>query len=730
MYRTAVACLACLVAQTWTFATTASAADEKKPAEPVKKVTFEDDVLPIFRAKCGTCHNGSDRRGGLVLDDYATMMEGGASGDVVFGGDLESSYLWLLITHDSEPVMPPNAPKLPDEELAVVRQWIEQGILRDKGSKAKKSAPNPALAKVTATMERPDGPPPMPTRYLGDPALTPPRPNSVTGLAVNPWSSLAAIAGHEQVTLVDLNLMVPVGTLPYPEGTPQQIGFSQNGQILFVGGGRGGQSGNVVLFDVASGERIATVGQEYDAATAADLSPDLSLVVIGTPKKVVRVYETASGEKVYEQTKHTDWVTATSFSPDGVLLATADRSGGLVVWEAETGREFHILAGHKGPINAIGWRADSNLFATAGQDGQVHLWEMNEGKEVKKFNANVGEVSDLEYTRDGNLLVTGRSDVARLFDAAGKQLAEFKGLSDDGMRVAFDHEGGRALAGDWTGKVVVWKADGKSVVGELKTNEPGAQAQLSWVGGWLNKQTAERKKVTDQLNALNADLAKRAKSAADAKAGLDQAKAAFANVQKQVAERDSVVTAGQKAVATQQATHKKATEAVAAAKKRVDQIAAVVTQSTKTRDEAKKAVETAAESPELKAAAEKALAAASDALNKTVAEQKKRAAALDQANKAVAAAKAALDTANAELAKRVAARKQLDEKQQAAQKQLAAWEQTFAKASPVGNPTDAEKKQQQALQAKLQEIDAKVKPLVDRKQRLQQVLALGATAEK
>lgn len=702
-----------------------SLAAEKTKGEEAAKVTFEDHVLPIFRARCGTCHNGSDRRGGLVLDDYATMLEGGASGDVVFGGDLDSSYLWSLITHDSEPVMPPNASKMPDDELALVKAWIEQGILKDSGSKAKKSAPNPALAKVTVSMDRPEGPPPMPAKYLGDPATVPARPNSVTGLAVNPWSSVAAIAGFQQITLVDLNLMAPLGTLAFPEGTPQRIGFSQNGQLLFAGGGRGGQLGRVVVFDLVSGDRIAEVANEYDSVIAADLSPDLSLVVTGTPKKLVRVYQTGTNEKLYEADKHTDWVTATAFSPDGVLLATADRAGGLVIWEAETGREFYVLAGHKSAINSLAWRSDSNVLATVGDDDEVHLWEMNEGKEVKKFNGGVGDIVDIDYTRDGKILVTGRTDRAKLFDAAGKMLREFQGLSDDGMRVAYDHEGGRVLAGDWLGNVLVWSASDGKKLGTLRTNERGANQQLTVLGQSIEQQQQQKTRLAGELATLNKALAERKQKAAAAKKSLDQAVAADAAVRKDAAQRDDVLNKAKAALAAAQAALKAATTTQVTAKQAVDSVSAARKQLETSRDEAKKAVELSSKDDVLKASAGTALAAAeksvTDANSQLSANQKL----LESATADLKAKKDLADKAGVDLNNAVANRKQLDEKLVAAQKQLAAWKATYAKASSMEQPSEAEKKRVTELSAQVAKLDQQLKPLVDRRSQLQKILAMG-----
>ncbi len=579
---------------------------QEKAAAPAKeeKITFEQHILPIFREKCGSCHNGNDKKGDLVLDNYGLAMQGGASGEVVrTDGDASQSQLYLVVAHLSEPKMPPQQPKLPDEQLTLIRKWIEGGALENSGSKAKPKK-NAAMAKVEISNQRPAGPPPMPESLPIDPLLVASRGNGVTALAVNPWSPIAAVAGHKQIFLYNTQSLELEGVLPFPEGVAHILKFTRDGQWLMAGGGRGSHSGKVILWDVKTGKRIAEVGSEYDVVLAADISPDHTQVALGGPKKIVRVYDTSTGELLYEKNKHTDWITALEFSPDGVLLATADRSNGLVVWEAFTGREFYFLTGHTGPITDVSWAPDSNILASASEDSTIRLWEMQNGNQVKNWGAHGGGVSAVEFTRDNRIASTGRDNQTKLWDINGGAIRAFAGMSDLGMEVAFDSDADRILAGDLNGIVHVWNAKDGAVIGQMSTNPPSlakrieatnqafaaassAANQSTAALAALNKGVADRKAAADAAvktsNEAQAaiDPATKAKAASDADAVAKTAllqtaeanmTAAQAAQAKAVAERDAL----KKAAADLHAKVKGATEAVAAAEAAATQALAAV----------------------------------------------------------------------------------------------------------------------------------------------------------
>jgi WD40 repeat protein len=531
-------------------------------APPVEKITYTDHVLPLLRQRCGSCHNANDKKGGLVVDNYAAIMTGGSSGAVLEGGDLSASYLWNLVNHDSEPKMPPNADKLPQPELDTIKKWIEGGLLEksDSVAKVKKTM---SLAKIEVSGARPSVIP-LPQAYLGEPKVVTQSTNAVTALAVSPWASLVAVSGHHQIALWNSQTFELLGVLDYPEGQPHILKFSRNGSLLLAGGGRGGATGRVIVYDVTTGERKIEIGDEYDIVLGADISPDQTQIALGGPKKVLRVYSTATGELLYEMKKHTDWVTAVEYSPDGVLLASGDRSNGLFVWESFTGREFYSFTGHQGMIADVSWRPDSNVLASGSEDGTIRLWEMTNGTQVKSWNAN-GGVASLEYVRDGRIVSTGRDRVVRLWNGDGAQIKEFGGMTDLGLEVAFDAETERVLGGDWAGVVRVWNAADGTEQGQISSSPQPAAQRLAKVQELIAPVDAQAQAAAAAAAQLDKEMADRKvaaeKAAADAAAAaakVPELTAVKANADKVLAEKAAAVAAAEQTLAAARAAYEKA----------------------------------------------------------------------------------------------------------------------------------------------------------------------------
>jgi len=94
------------------------------PAESPAQQTdsFADAVLPILQKHCFKCHDAGNKKGGLDLSSYESMMQKHA----VTPGAPEKSKLYTSVT-GAKPKMPKDATALDQAETDVISAWIKAG---------------------------------------------------------------------------------------------------------------------------------------------------------------------------------------------------------------------------------------------------------------------------------------------------------------------------------------------------------------------------------------------------------------------------------------------------------------------------------------------------------------------------------------------------------------------------------------------------------------------------
>jgi mono/diheme cytochrome c family protein len=94
--------------------------------------SFSEDILPIFRGRCASCHQSGGagyEKSGLDLTTYEGLMKGTKFGAMVVPRDPDSSNLmWLLDWRASPEVrMPHGKKKLSICDRNAIRAWIREG---------------------------------------------------------------------------------------------------------------------------------------------------------------------------------------------------------------------------------------------------------------------------------------------------------------------------------------------------------------------------------------------------------------------------------------------------------------------------------------------------------------------------------------------------------------------------------------------------------------------------
>ena len=93
---------------------------------------YTEKVFSILEEHCFSCHGGEDRiKGHFRITNREGLLRGGDYGPGYNAeSPAESLVLEMLSYKDDEHEMPPKA-KLPEEEIAVLRQWVEMGAPYD-----------------------------------------------------------------------------------------------------------------------------------------------------------------------------------------------------------------------------------------------------------------------------------------------------------------------------------------------------------------------------------------------------------------------------------------------------------------------------------------------------------------------------------------------------------------------------------------------------------------------
>ncbi|WP_367871434.1 DUF1549 domain-containing protein [Luteolibacter sp. Populi] len=118
-------------------------------------VDFAHQVVPLIREHCGKCHTGDAKKGGFSMNTRESLLEGSENGAVLEAGKADDSlFLEVLHSDDKSDRMPPKGARVPAEQLALLRDWINEGVTWEPGFTFGKDAYEPPLKP-----RRPEMPP-------------------------------------------------------------------------------------------------------------------------------------------------------------------------------------------------------------------------------------------------------------------------------------------------------------------------------------------------------------------------------------------------------------------------------------------------------------------------------------------------------------------------------------------------------------------------------------------
>jgi WD40 repeat protein len=208
---------------------------------------------------------------------------------------------------------------------------------------------------------------------------------------------------------------------------------------------------------------VRTFGTHVFRILAIDFSPDGKLMATGggEPSRTgeVKVWDVATGKLVRSlDNLHSDTVFALRFSPDGTKLASASADKYLKVVNVADGKELKSFEGHTHHVLALDWSGDGKRLVTGGADSVVKVWDFESGEQFRTLNQAGKGVTGLRWVPGKPLLfgASGDSNVRAWNPDNGSVLRTLSGASDYLFAVAASADGNRVAAGGADGVLLLW----------------------------------------------------------------------------------------------------------------------------------------------------------------------------------------------------------------------------------------------------------------------------------
>ena len=361
-----------------------------------KQVSFYQQVRPILQAQCAGCHHPRNPEGEYVVTEFSHFVKGGESQTrAIVPGKPDESYLVQLITpHGNEAEMPKAKTPLSQDQINLVRLWIQQGARND----------SPAKVEYRFNQEHP------PT-YSSPPVIT--------SLAYSPDGKILAVAGFHEVILHAADGDQILARLIGKSQRIESVQFSPDGKSLAVTGGTPAERGEVQIWDLATKTLKKSIPVTYDTLYGASWSPDGKLLAFGCSDNTVRVIEVETGTEVLYQNAHYDWVLDTVFSTDGSHLISVSRDRTTKLTELKTQRFIDNITSITpkaltGGLAAIDRHPTQDTVLVGGADGVPKLYHVfrqskrvigDDANLVRQFPALKGRIFGVDIHPDGKQLV-------------------------------------------------------------------------------------------------------------------------------------------------------------------------------------------------------------------------------------------------------------------------------------------------------------------------------------
>ncbi|MDW8122660.1 MAG: c-type cytochrome domain-containing protein [Armatimonadota bacterium] len=440
-------------------------------------VSYTKDIAPLMLKRCVACHGPDKQEDNLRLDSYEAILKGDKDGPVLIPGKSKESRLFLTLSGEREPRMPPDPfPPLPPAEIELLRRWIDAGAPAD-GQPQGEAGPSPAPTvrlRLPLTL-----PTPVPEPHFASIALPPLPP--VTALAFDPEGQILAQANGNRIVVWDVQKALPATQIRLSEG------LTVTGLFIYLmdGGAKGlgahirkpDGSSSLEMFSLPLGQKVGTVTEGAWRLTAS--SPDARRLALAAAEGRIALWDPSAQKEIASFQAGDGAVKALSLGAQGRIVAILTEKGDVQLFEGDAkGQPWQRISlttlAEALPAESLALHPTEPQLALLKKEpsgGRLFLFSLTPPKRLEQVAVPETMVGDLSWSFDGKVLA-GRGQRQVMFWSPGSApVIASVGPDAEVATLAIHPSGAGAAIGRRDGSVMLLDRQGVSKAVLVETGD-------------------------------------------------------------------------------------------------------------------------------------------------------------------------------------------------------------------------------------------------------------------
>ncbi len=155
---------------------------------------------------------------------------------------------------------------------------------------------------------------------------------------------------------------------------PQRAAISPDGHLVAMAA----PGSRFRVLRISDGSERFSGNVDDDTITALTFSPDGAdlIVASGYGNPAIGRWDVATGERIASLEGHRSYVTDLQFAPNGEYLVSSSTDQTIRLWDWPEGREVAALRGHPDEVDGLAVGPAGNMVASRCRDGSIFLWPL------------------------------------------------------------------------------------------------------------------------------------------------------------------------------------------------------------------------------------------------------------------------------------------------------------------------------------------------------------------